>query len=285
MPENLRNMLENLMSFIFECFGPAAAVISGDFGCECEWCMMAMCVWKWCYIYIYRIIYLHMFKCMCFRVYLCVYMCMYVCVLMCVYTRVYVCVYVCVYRQVMDRRVKASREEQLQKHAAALQAAMAAAGHASSAQDAGAMALQAAMAAASSVPKEGTQLKEMLKSQSSHNTLAHVLTHLWHTERLWRHALHQGLQLFQETHQVPILLDWCAVGWCESASRARAQTLFSTHESLVMALLHHAHNFLVYTNRQIPLKMLHPRNPPNQKNSNFSAHIQIRAKSLLDFVP
>jgi len=119
----------------------------------------------------------------------------------------------------MDRRVKASREEQLQKHAAALQAAMAAAGHASSAQDAGAMALQAAMAAASNVPKEGTQLKEMLKSQSSHNTLAHVLTHLWHTERLWRHALHQGLQLFQETHQVPTLLDWCAVGWCKSSSR------------------------------------------------------------------
>lgn len=105
-------------------------------------------------------------------------------------------------QQVMDRRVKASREEQLQKHAAALQAAMQAAGHASSAQDAGAVALQAAMTAAASVPKEGTQLKEMLKQQTSHSTLAHVLTHLWHTERLWRHALHQGLQLFQETHQV-----------------------------------------------------------------------------------
>ena len=65
-----------------------------------------------------------------------------------------------------------------------------------------AVALQAAMAAAQAVPKEGTQLKEMLKSTSSHSTLAHVLTHLWHTERLWRHALHQGLQLFQETHQV-----------------------------------------------------------------------------------
>lgn len=62
--------------------------------------------------------------------------------------------------------------------------------------------LQAAMAAAQAVPKEGTQLKEMLQSTASHSTLAHVLTHLWHTERLWRHALHQGLQLFQETHQV-----------------------------------------------------------------------------------
>lgn len=27
-----------------------------------------------------------------------------------------------------------------------------------------------------------------------------MLTHLWHTERLWRHALQQGLQLFNETH-------------------------------------------------------------------------------------
>lgn len=99
--------------------------------------------------------------------------------------------------------MKASREEQLQKHAAALQAAMqASSGHVSSAQDTGAVALQAAMAAAASVPKEGIQLKEMLKLQPSHGTLAHVLTHLWHTERLWRHALHQGLQLFQETHQV-----------------------------------------------------------------------------------
>jgi hypothetical protein len=106
----------------------------------------------------------------------------------------------------MDRRVKASREEQLQKHAASLQAVMQAAGSGGGAQDAGAVALQAAMAAAASVPKEGTQLKEMLKMQSSHSTLAHVLTHLWHTERLWRHALHQGLQLFQETHQVPVLL-------------------------------------------------------------------------------
>ena len=30
--------------------------------------------------------------------------------------------------------------------------------------------------------------------------LAQVLTHLWHTERLWRHALQQALQLFNETH-------------------------------------------------------------------------------------
>ena len=44
----------------------------------------------------------------------------------------------------MDRRVKASREEQLQKHAQALQAAMQAAGHANSAEDAGAVALQVA---------------------------------------------------------------------------------------------------------------------------------------------
>jgi hypothetical protein len=50
------------------------------------------------------------------------------------------------------------------------------------------------------------QLKEMLKQRSSHNTLAHVLTHLWHTERLWRHALQQGLQLFQETHQVAYMI-------------------------------------------------------------------------------
>jgi hypothetical protein len=105
--------------------------------------------------------------------------------------------------------------------------------------------MQAAMTAAASAPKEGTQvlriqklvylassyycissvcsaprmkkkfnkkklfiiqLKEMLKQRSSHNTLAHVLTHLWHTERLWRHALQQGLQLFQETHQVPYMI-------------------------------------------------------------------------------
>ena len=131
--------------------------------------------------------------------------------------------------QVMDRRVKASREEQLQKHAAALQAAMQAAGHASSVQDAGAVALQAAMAAAASVPKEGTQLKEMLKSQPSHSTLAHVLTHLWHTERLWRHALHQGLQLFQETHQVLMSLE-LAVCWSPQC----AKRTWTTHCPLCM---------------------------------------------------
>ena len=107
--------------------------------------------------------------------------------------------YVC---EVMDRRVKASREEQLQKHASALQTAMQAASHASSAKDAGAVALQAAMVAAANVPKEATQLKEMFKQPTGHSTLAQVLTHLWHTERLWRHALQQGLQLFQETHQL-----------------------------------------------------------------------------------
>eukprot|EP00960_Hanusia_phi_P041756 755143-Hanusia_phi.AAC.2 len=103
--------------------------------------------------------------------------------------------YVC---DVMDRRVKASREEQLQKQAALL----AAAHQSSNAQDAGAAALQAAVTAAASAPKEGTQLREMLKSQASHGTLAQVLTHLWHTERLWRHALQQALQLFNETHML-----------------------------------------------------------------------------------
>jgi hypothetical protein len=54
----------------------------------------------------------------------------------------------------------------------------------------------------------------MLKQRSSHNTLAHVLTHLWHTERLWRHALQQGLQLFQETHQVPYMIYSRYIGVC-----------------------------------------------------------------------
>ena len=58
------------------------------------------------------------------------------------------------------------------------------------------------MVAAANVPKEATQLKEMFKQPTGHSTLAQVLTHLWHTERLWRHALQQGLQLFQETHQL-----------------------------------------------------------------------------------
>jgi hypothetical protein len=47
------------------------------------------------------------------------------------------------------------------------------------------------VAAATSVKAEGTLLRDMLPSQAMHNTLAEVLTHLWHTERLWRHALQQ----------------------------------------------------------------------------------------------
>lgn len=75
--------------------------------------------------------------------------------------------YVC---DVMDRRVKASREEQLQKQAAALANAQ----QSGSAHDAGAAALQAAVAAFSVAPKEGTQLKEMLRSPAAHGTLAQV---------------------------------------------------------------------------------------------------------------
>jgi len=103
--------------------------------------------------------------------------------------------YVC---DVMDRRVRASREEQLQKQAVALATAQQSV--AGSAHDAGAAALQAAVAAAAIAPKEGTPLKQMLRDPALHPTLVHVLTHLWHTERLWRHALQQGLVLFNETH-------------------------------------------------------------------------------------
>lgn len=100
----------------------------------------------------------------------------------------------------MDRRVKASRDEQFQKQIQAAHNAATATG--GSAHEAGAAALQAAVAAATSAAGEGTLLRQMLQSQTLHNTLAEVLTHLWHTERLWRHALQQGLSLFKESYSL-----------------------------------------------------------------------------------